>query len=108
MTTNDTPIRVHGAWDGWQHAEVRFADLEDVHWLHPHGAPHALIHAYISCGSISAGEIPHDCSPRSAPHRLRICVLKRHATPSAYAALIALADGVRTREPAAMVLASPR
>jgi hypothetical protein len=85
-------IRVHREWRGWRSAEVRFGDLRDIHWLQPSGAPHSLIHAYVSCTAMVTGEIPHDCDGTSAPHRLLVCVLKRHALPSAYATLVRYAD----------------
>jgi hypothetical protein len=89
-------IRVHREWHGWRSAEVRFGDLRDVHWFQQPGAPHSLIHAYVSCTALVTGDIPHDCDAKSAPHRLLVCVLKRHALPSAYTALVRCADQQRT------------
>jgi hypothetical protein len=89
-------IRVHREWHGWRSAEVRFGDLRDVHWFQQPGAPQSLIHAYVSCTALVTGDIPHDCDAKSAPHRLLVCVLKRHAIPSAYAALVRCADQQRT------------
>ena len=93
---DDAPIRVHETWDGWRYAEARASGLRDVHWLQPPGAPHPLIHAFVSCTSLSLGSLAHQCDPSSAPHQLRVCVLKRHTTPSAYAALAERAELVRT------------
>lgn len=90
-------IRVHQEWDGWRSAEVRLRDLQDVHWHQPTGAPHELIHGSIFCSDVVTGSIPHDCDPRSAPHRLSVCVLKRHAISSAYTELARRADGQRGR-----------
>ena len=85
-------IRVHCEWHGWRSAEVRFGDLRDVHWFQPPGAPNSLIHAYVPCTALVTGDIAHECVRMSAPHRLLVCVLKRHAIPSAYAALVRYAD----------------
>jgi len=87
MPTDARLIRVHAHWDDWRNADIRLADLRDVHWLQPARAPHALVHGYISCSSIVSGEIPHDCDRRSAPHQLLVCVLKRHTVPPVYAEL---------------------
>jgi hypothetical protein len=87
-----TLIRVRDGWDGWHGAEVRLGDLRSVHWFQPERAPHPLVHAYISCTNVVTGEIPHNCDPRSAPHRLLVCILKKHATPSTYAELARRAD----------------
>jgi hypothetical protein len=89
-------IRVHREWHGWRSAEVPFGDLRDVHWFQPAGAPHSLIHAYVSCTALVTGDMSHDCDTKSAPHRLLVCVLKRHAIPSAYSALVRCADQQRT------------
>jgi hypothetical protein len=89
-------IRVHSEWNGWRNAEVRLDDLQDVHWFQPAGAPHALVHGYIFCSDIVVGDIPHVCDRKSAPHRLRVCILKRHAIASVYAELARGADERRT------------
>ena len=82
-----TLIRVQTEWNGWRSAEVRLNDLHDVHWFQPDRAPRPMLHGYISCASIVDGSIPHDCELTSGPHRLLVCVLKRHTTPDAYAEL---------------------
>jgi hypothetical protein len=78
-------IRVHSEWDGWHNAEVALRDLQDVHWLQPARAPRPLLHGYISCARLAAGDLPHDCRQSGGPHRLLVCVLKKHSTPSVYA-----------------------
>lgn len=96
---DETLIRVQSAWDGWRNAEVRFNDLRDVHWLQPARAPHALVHGSISCSNIVTGDIPHDCDRRSAPHRLLVCILKRHTIPTVYAELARRAGERQTLGP---------
>ena len=81
-------IRVQSHWNTWQTAEIRMDDLEDIHWFRPHGAPQHLLHGYVWCASIVDGDIPHKCSPFDAPHRLHVCVLKKHIVPSAYLELV--------------------
>jgi hypothetical protein len=85
-------IRVQSAWNGWRNAEVRLGDLRDVHWFQPPRAPHALVHGYIVCSNIVIGDIPHDCDRSSAPHRLRVCILKSHTIATVYAELARRAD----------------
>ena len=92
-------IRVQSRWDDWRTAEVRFDDLHDVHWLQPTRAPHALVHGYVSCSNIVTGELPHRCDHPSAPHRLLVCILKKHTMPSVYAELARHADQPRTCRP---------
>jgi len=92
----DVLIRVQREWNGWQDAEVPLRDLEDVHWFQPHGAPNPLIHGYVNCTQLVSGSLAHDCNSRSAPHRLLVCVLKRHTIVTAFAELAQRADARRT------------
>jgi len=85
--TEEVLIRVYGSWNGWEHAEVRLANIRGVHWLQPDHAPHRLLYARVSCTDFVSGNIPHQCD-ESAPHDLLVCVLKRHVLPSAYAELV--------------------
>jgi len=92
MTPRENLIRVHCTWSGWQNAEVRLRDIRDVHWFRPDRAPHAFLHGFVSCRDIVNGQIPHHCDGASAPHTLRVCLLKRHVIASAYAELVRCAD----------------
>jgi hypothetical protein len=88
----DVAIRVHAEWNGWLNAEVRMGDLRDVHWLQSDHAPHAIVHAYVACSSLTTGRLGHTCEPDSAPHRLLVCILKKHVVPAVYAELARRAD----------------
>jgi hypothetical protein len=90
--SDEMVIRVQSEWNGWRNAEVRLADLRDVHWFQPTRAPHALVHGYILCSNIVIGDIPHDCDCRSAPHRLLVCILKTHTIATVHAELARRAD----------------
>jgi hypothetical protein len=89
-TDNGLLVPVRCAWNAWQTAEVRLDDLQQIHWYQPAGAPRPLVHAYVDCTK-TRGLIAHDCQTASAPHRLLVCVLKRHAAPFAYNELVRLA-----------------
>jgi hypothetical protein len=101
QTNEDMPIVVRHEWNGWRTAEVRLGDLQDIHWLQPSGAPRALVHAYISCASITRGNIPHNCERSAGPHRLLVCLLKRHTSTSVYTEIVRRADEQRTLLPSA-------
>jgi hypothetical protein len=105
QTENERMVQVQREWDGWKTAEVRLADLRDVHWFQPDRAPRPLLHGYISCSAIVSGEIPHECSPIRAPHQLLVCVLKSHTVPSAYMELARRADedGISLHEECAVL-----
>jgi hypothetical protein len=93
---DDMLVRVHSEWNGWRNAEVRLGDLRGVYWFQPNGAPQAIVHGYISCSDIVTGDVPHGCDRSSAPHRLFVCILKRHAIPTVHAELARRADEQRT------------
>ena len=95
MAGQDAPIlRVFHDWNGFRVADVRLGDFQDVHWFQPSGAPRLMLHGYISCASIVRGAIPHACTSADAPHRLLVCVLKRHTLPSVYLELAQRAIGL--------------
>ena len=95
MEIKEALIRVHREWNGCGTAEIRLGDLQQIHWYQPPGAPRPLVHGYVSCTSIINGDIRHECSGADAPHRLRVCVLKKHTLPAAYVELAQRAS-VRT------------
>jgi hypothetical protein len=86
-----TVVQVRDAWRGCRTAEVDVNDLEDVHWWQPPGAPRSIVHAYVLCSRLT-GDIPHDCTTKRQPHRLRVCVLKRSVAPSVHDELARRAD----------------
>lgn len=95
MTSHEGLVAVQAAWNGWQSAEVRLSDLHDLHWFVPPGAHSSLLHAWIGCTSVVMGCIPHACDLSTAPHRLRVCLLKSHTAPGVYAQLARrVVDGV--------------
>jgi len=103
--SSDTVVCVQGRWDDWKTAEVRLRNLQDVHWSQPSGAPRSLVHGYILCSDIIAGEVAHACAGGGAlPHRLRVCVLKRHSAPTVYAEIARRADDRLQAEQAPLAL----
>jgi hypothetical protein len=89
---DDFEICVSVDWNDWRSANVRLGDLRDVHWHQPTQAPQPMIHAYLSCANIVSGDLLHHCDPSSAPHRIRVCVLRSHNVASAYAELVRRVD----------------
>jgi len=82
--TDEMLVCVQREWNGWQTAEVLLRDLQNVHWFQPDRAPRPLVHGYVSCTCITAGQLPHNCDGTAAPHTLLVCVLKCHSAPSVY------------------------
>jgi hypothetical protein len=106
--TDDILVCVQSEWDGWQTAEVRLGDLQNVHWFQPERARMPFLHGYISCATITIGEIPHNCERTKGPHTLRVCVLKRHNAPSVYAEIARRADEQRLLVPNAVMSSGAR
>jgi hypothetical protein len=92
---DETLIRVHRDWKGCRTAEVRFGDLQGIHWFQPPGAPRPLVYGYVSCASIVSGDVAHDCSSSDPPDQLLVCVLKKHNLASVYVELARRADAQR-------------
>lgn len=87
MQLMDKLISVQLDWCDWHIAMVPLSELSDLHWHQPSRAPQALLHGYVACSSIVSGTIPHDCQSQPAPHRLRVCLLKKHILPAVYSDL---------------------
>jgi hypothetical protein len=102
MQQHDVAISVTTAWNEWRSLIAHLEDLRDVHWYQPLGAPWPLLHAYVSCGSVAIGSAAHQCDPSSAPHRIRVCVLKSHNVPSAYAEVVRRASHTRLPQGASL------
>ena len=83
-------VRVQEGWNSWRSAEVRLRDLEDIHWMQPKGSPRPLLHGYVNCQCVMNGEIPHACDHGDTPHRLHVCILKRHVPLPSYTELVSL------------------
>jgi hypothetical protein len=86
-TRSETLVAVRGEWDGWRAADVEARNLTELHWSQPPGAPRAIVHGFIRCSDIVRGDLPHGCERTAGPHRLLVCILKRHNPPSVYAAI---------------------
>lgn len=87
---DDQLVVVRAEWNGWRSAHVRVADLEDIHWWRPVGAPRPLIHAFLSCRSVVTGDLSHSCDAKTT-HRLQICILKCQVAACVFQELVARA-----------------
>jgi hypothetical protein len=95
ISLDDFAIAVTADWNDWRSSTARVRDLQGVHWHQPPHAHQPLLHAYVSCGDLTGGSLPHACEPATAPHRIRVCILRCHAIPAAYAELVRRADAAR-------------
>ena len=91
----DLQVVVQRDWNGWQKAMTPLSALEDIPWRQPAGAPRPLIHAYVACGALVSGDVPHDCAGAGPDHRLLVCVLKCHTPALAFERLVERAAAQR-------------
>ena len=80
-------IRVQSEWNGWRTARRENERPPRGPLVPAEGAPRSLVHGYVSCASITAGELPHNCTGTGSPHRLLVCVIKSHTSEAVYAEL---------------------
>jgi hypothetical protein len=83
--SEDTRVSVQREWDGWQSADVRVGDLEDLHWWQPPRAPRPMLHAYITSAKLV--DSAWRAASADSAARLLVCVLKSHTPPDTYIAL---------------------
>jgi len=88
LFTDMSEVVVQRDWNGWHTASARLGDLEQVHWRQPAGAARPLIHAFVTCSNLLRGDVSHDCTATTPPHRLLICVLKSHTAPMVFEELV--------------------
>ena len=86
-------VQVRRQWNDWRIAEVNLSELDDVHWSTFSGgvgapAPQPFIHGYISCDTIPEGELAHSCRHGSAPHRIKVCVVKKDNDKDLFAEIV--------------------
>lgn len=97
----DEYVFVRRQWNDWRVARVRASALDGLHWDTQSGgfgreggwgnvAPRPFLHAYVWCNEI-VGEFGHSCMHGPPPHRIKVCVVKKDNTKSAYARLSATA-----------------
>ena len=75
-------MTVRRQWNDWRQANVMLTNLEALHWSSISGGVQALtprpfLHGYIWCNQILEGELPHTCMHGTAPHRIKVCVVKK-------------------------------
>lgn len=100
MTREDAIVAVQTEWNGWRTAMVYVADLEEIHWAQPPGAPRPLLHAVVSCDRVGSGEVERLCRQTPPPRRLVVCLLKCHLPSGVFERLASQADtAVRTARP---------
>jgi len=82
-------ISVRRQWNSWEIAQVYVSDVSNPLWDLTSGgvkeySPEALIFGYIWCDAILSGSIAHSCLHGTAPHSIKICILRKDNSPRIY------------------------
>lgn len=92
QTESDPIIRIRRQWNSYQIAAVHLSQIRELHWDRSSGGvqaptPQPFIHGYVWCTDID-GEIAHSCVHGSAPHSIKVCVVKKDNRPEAFSLLL--------------------
>jgi hypothetical protein len=90
----ETVIRVRREWKSRRIGEVRFGDIDDLHWARTsggtgHRSPFVMMYGYILCDRLVTGTLAHSCVHGEGPHRIKIVVVKKDNPKGIVAALMA-------------------
>ena len=90
-------LNIRRQWNSWRVGEVPLEAFDDPHWRSTSGgvgarSPRPFIHGYISCDSLTGGEIDHSCRHGAGPHRILVCVVKKDNEASIFATVRKMAD----------------
>ena len=82
-------VSVRRAWNSWEVAQVYIGDVDNPLWDLAGGgvketAPEAFIYGYIFCDAIVFGSIAHSCLHGTAPHSIKVCILRKDNPPRIY------------------------
>jgi len=82
-------VSVRRQWNNWEIAEVYVRDISNPLWDLCSGgvketSPEAFIFGYIWCDMIVSGNVAHSCLHGTAPHSIKICILRKDNGPRIY------------------------
>ena len=82
-------VSVRRQWDSWEVAQVYVGDVTNLLWDLTSGgvketAPEAFLYGFIWCDTIVSGNVAHSCLHGTAPHSIKVCILRRDNAPRIY------------------------
>ena len=91
---SETIVRVRRQWNCGRIGDVRFGDIDDLHWARTsggigHRSPFVMMYGYVLCDRLVAGTLAHSCMHGEGPHRIKIVVVKKDNPRAIIAALMA-------------------
>ena len=88
-------VSVRRQWNSWEVAQVNVGEVANPLWDVESGgvkasAPEALIYGYVWCDAIVSGSLAHSCLHGTAPHSIKICILRQDNSPRIYNHFVSL------------------
>ena len=82
-------VSVRRRWNSWEVAEVYVGEVSNPIWDIESGgvketSPDALIYGYVWCDAIVSGTLAHSCLHGTAPHSIKVCILRKDNSPRIY------------------------
>lgn len=79
-------VSVRRQWNSWEIAQVAVGEVSNPLWDLVSGgvketSPEAFIFGYIWCDAILSGSVAHSCLHGTAPHSIKICILRKDNSP---------------------------
>lgn len=79
-------VSVRRQWNSWEMAQVYVGDVSNPLWDLVSGgvkepSPEAFIFGYIWCDAIVSGSVAHSCLHGTAPHSIKVCILRKDNSP---------------------------
>lgn len=79
-------VSVRRQWNSWEIAQVYVGDVSNPLWDLVSGgvkesSPEAFIYGYIWCDAMVSGSVAHSCLHGTAPHSIKICILRKDNSP---------------------------
>lgn len=89
-------VYIRRQWDDYRIAKVEFSKLKKLHWSFYSGgveapSPQAFIYGYVMCDEIE-GEVAHSCAHGTAPHSIKVVVVKKDNKPEIFSKLLEIVD----------------
>lgn len=82
-------VSVRRQWNNWEIAQVYVSEVNNPLWDLESGgvkesAPEAYIYCYVWCDAIVSGSLAHSCLHGTAPHSIKVCILRKDNPPRIY------------------------
>jgi hypothetical protein len=89
-------VTVRRSWNSWESAQVYVGEVANPLWDVGGGGtketpPEAFIYGYIFCDAIVSGSVAHSCLHGTAPHSIKVVILRKDNPPRIYNHFLALA-----------------